>query len=119
VASLSDELVTLRSSVAVLTDENLVLTARLISAQEAAARRNLFSLRGGAYWKADDAPGSLALGPYCTRCFDMGGQMVLLSEESTNLRAFGKWRCPACGSPPALRPGRHDADGATAAPPDQ
>lgn len=33
---------------------------------------------------------------YCTACFDIRHQKVLLSELSGAFTAFGKWKCPSC-----------------------
>ncbi len=33
---------------------------------------------------------------YCTGCYDIRGQKILLNQLSGAFTAFGKWECPAC-----------------------
>jgi hypothetical protein len=95
IGDLSLNLADLKIQLADLQEENLRLKKDIAEMLQSTALRQKLAVRDGAYFLVEPQPGR-ADGPYCTRCFDVDGTLVLLSEFSGPFRRFGKYNCANC-----------------------
>ena len=85
IADLQIELAEMRTQLSLLISENHSLKESL----NARIRTDL-QHRNGKYFKPDGD------GPYCTCCFDSGGELIRLIELEVAFRDIGRWHCPKC-----------------------
>jgi hypothetical protein len=81
------EIAELKTQLAKQLEENIQL--RKLLEQRVAAKP---TISDGAYRFEDEE------GLFCTACYDTKGLKVRVAPLSPSFRAFGKWKCPACGA---------------------
>ena len=95
IGDLSLNLADLKMQLAEMLEENLKLKRELAEKSASAVLRPKLTARDGAYFLVEPQAGRPD-GPYCTRCFDVDGTLVLLHELSQTFRRFGKYECANC-----------------------
>jgi len=94
-ADLSLSLSDLKTQMADLQGENIKLKEDLKKARELKNIRKKLGIRNGLYHLNEEIPG-YQNGPYCTRCIDVDGILVLVNQFKGSKRAFGEYGCPNC-----------------------
>jgi hypothetical protein len=95
VADLNLSLADLKMKVAELQEENLEIRNQLTKVHDSSEIRMKLAFREGVYF-LDGEHDNRPPGPYCTRCFDKTGVLMLLSELPTAVHGLGRFRCPDC-----------------------
>jgi hypothetical protein len=95
IADLQIALANVKAEIATLMNENLSLKQQLEKKQTEPQPGSDIEFRDGAYWYKTP-PAGRAEGPYCPRCKDVDGRMVMLSNPSVPFRRVFKWKCPQC-----------------------
>ena len=87
VSDLELKLAEVKSHLAELTNENTELKDRLRQRGD----KPKMTSRGDVYYTDAGA------GPYCTTCFDVGGNLIRLTPHAPHFaRSFGKYKCNHC-----------------------
>lgn len=97
VGDLSLNLADLKMQLADMQEENVRLKAEISGNTQNADLRPRLTVRDGAYFLANPSPGH-AEGPYCSRCFDVGGTLVLMQELPPIFKSVGKYKCSNCNA---------------------
>ena len=95
IADLNLKLADLKMKFAELQEDNLRLRNELNEAKTQADIRGMMTLRDGLYHlktPMEDRPE----GPYCTRCLDVEGRPVLVSQLAKVFHDAAKYQCPNC-----------------------
>jgi hypothetical protein len=95
VADLNMTLADLKLQFADLQEENIRLKGELRKAHESEELRGKLAVKDGLYYLNQPIAGRPD-GPYCTRCFDVEGKLVLVVAFTGAFREFGKYNCPNC-----------------------
>ncbi len=95
VADLNMTLADMKLQFADLQEENVRLKAELRAAHESEDLRDKLIVKDGLYYLTQSIKGRPD-GPYCTRCFDVEGKLVLVVAFTGAFREFGKYNCPNC-----------------------
>lgn len=88
VVDLQSRLIDLKEQIVALREENIQLKA---DAKKLQLPPELI-VKDGVYFRADGD------GPFCTGCYDAGGKLHRLAEQSGLYRKISKWKCPVCKS---------------------
>jgi hypothetical protein len=97
IADLMMLLADIKIEVAHLKEENHDLKQNLAAAQRGPVRPTV-RFDNGVYYLAEPLPDGRPDGPYCPRCLDSAGKLMLLTERSDAFRFFGRWHCHECDS---------------------
>lgn len=95
IADLIMTLADLKLQFAELQENNIRLKSDLVAARESANLREKLNLKESLYYLSEPIKGRPS-GPYCTRCFDVDGMLVLVVAFTDTFRDFGKYNCPNC-----------------------
>jgi len=97
IADLSLALADLKIETAELKSENFELKSQLATSAAQGERVAHVEFRDGYYFLAEPQQGRPD-GPFCTRCFEVDKQLVVLKELTGRFAVFGKYSCPECKS---------------------
>jgi hypothetical protein len=95
IADLNLELADLKMQMSELREENLLLRKQVQEAKQEADFRDKVTLKDGLYYLAEAVKGRPD-GPYCPRCLDAEGKLILVTLVSDVFQVFGKHSCPNC-----------------------
>lgn len=84
-----------KTEVLELREENLRLKEELKALEELPSVDDNLELKGELYWMITPPKGRSS-GPYCRKCYDMEGILMLVNENNIHFKVFGTYQCPKC-----------------------
>jgi ribosomal protein L29 len=95
IADLNLQLADLKMQLAAIQSENLLLRGQLTVKSQAVDYRSKLVLRGKVYHFTEPVE-NRPLGPYCPRCFEADGKLMLVTELEGPFQQLADHMCPNC-----------------------